>query len=60
MVYMEIVTNTVSQVYDDYIGDRKISRRRRDLLRTAAIEREEATRAEVARPRVRGRGMTIA
>lgn len=58
-VYIEIGMNTLSQLYSDYaLGGKRIGRRKRDLLRRVAIEREESVRAE--RPRARGRGLTIA
>jgi hypothetical protein len=61
MVYFGIGMNTVSQIYSDYaIGGKKISRQRRDLLRRVVMERDETVRIESVRPRVRGRGLTIA
>lgn len=61
MVYLDIAMNTASQVYSDYvIGEKKIERRKKDLLRTDVLEREEVVRSENVLHSNRARGRTIA
>jgi hypothetical protein len=60
MVYLAIGMNTASQVYSDYaVDERKVGKRKRELLRRIVLEREEAIRIEHERQKTRGRGLTI-
>ena len=61
VVYLDIAMNTASQVYSDYvIGEKKMERRKKDLLRKDVLEREEAVRSENVPHNTRSRGRTIA
>ena len=61
MVYLDIGMNTASQVYSDYVvGESRIGKRKRELLRKLVLEREEAIRMEHERPKTRvRRGLSI-
>ena len=60
LVYLDVIVHTAGQIYADYThGGRKQDKRRRDLLRKVANQREEAVRGGNERLKYRGRGATI-
>ena len=61
VVYLEIGMDTLGRIYTDIFKGRSTGRRRRDLLKKAVLEREDAVKAaQNYQPRARGRGLTIA
>lgn len=54
MVYLDIGMNIATQFYSEYaVDERKIGKRRRELLRRIVLEREEAIRMEQELPQTR-------